>query len=151
MYENLYSYDGEINGKNVCILIKPNFREEITLYDGSNKILSDGEVRIKGELILDNGHSQYPAVCISEDAQWGLEDNGYFYDLYVTERTKEITTPLGTEWDKEFNRLLKECKKSYYQKKKQEIRLYFYDAAMDKLHLCYLGDTYWNMTITNIH
>lgn len=135
MYENLYSYDETINEKSVWILFKPNFREAITLYDGNNKILSDGEVRI-----LDSRHSKYLDVYISEDAQWGLEYEGNFYKLYVTERTEEISTPLGPEWNKEFNRLLKKCKGDYYQKKKEEIRLYFYEAAKDKLCLCYLGD-----------
>lgn len=143
MYENLYSYEETINGKSVWMIFKPNFREAITLYNGKNKILSDGEVRMEGELISDGGRSQYPDVYISEDAQWGLEDEGYAYLLFVTERTREITTPLGQEWNKEFNRLLKKCKSEYYQKKKEEIRLYFYDAAHDKLHLCDSHESYW--------
>lgn len=140
MYENLYSYNEDINGKSVWMLFKPNFREEITLFNGKEKILSDGKVTMVGELTWDCGRREFPDIFISEDAQWGLEDNGFSYVLFVTEHTKEIITPLGSEWNKEFNRILKKCKEDYYQKKKKEIRLYFYEASKDRLKSCYLGD-----------
>lgn len=140
MYKNLYSYNEEINGKSVWMICKPNFREAITLFDGENKILSDGKVIMVGDLVLKGTRSQYSDVFISEDAQWGLEVDGHTYKVFVTERTDEIKTPLGSEWNKQFNRILKKCKNDYYKKKKKEIRLYFYEASKDKLRLCYLGN-----------
>ncbi len=139
MYENIYSYNEEVNGKDIWMKFKPNFREEITLFSGKEKILSDGKVTMVGE--LDPWSSKYQDVFISEDAQWALEDDCHNYVLYVTERTKEIITPLGEAWNKEFNRILRKCKKDYYDKKKKEMRLYFYDASTKQLRLCYLGDS----------
>ena len=74
-------------------------------------------------------------------AEVAFEDNHSGYFLDVTEKTKKITTSLGAEWDKEFNRILKKCQKDYIEKKRKEIRLYFYDATSNKLRLCYLSDT----------
>lgn len=139
MYENIYSYNEEVNGKFVWMIFKPNFREEITLFSGKEKILSDGKVTMVGE--LEPRSSKYQDVFVSENAQWALEDEGYSYTLFVTERTKEIITPLGEEWNKEFNRILQKCKKDYYDKKKKEMRLYFYDVSKEQLKLCYLGDS----------
>lgn len=137
MYENIYTCNEEVNGKSVWIIFKPNFREAVTLYNGEGKILSDGEIRMEGELVLKGTRSEFPDVYTAESAQWLLEDDGYGLILFVTERTKEIKTPLGEEWNKEFNRLLKKCQKDYWSKKKEEVRLYFYDAEKNKLELCY--------------
>lgn len=146
MYENLYYFDEEVYGKTVWILVKPNFREAITRFNGKNKIFSDGKIRMEGRAV---GQGKHPDVYVSEDAQWALEDNnGYGYKIYVTERTEKITTPLGEEWNTQFNRLLKECKSEYYQSKKKEIRLYFYEANSDKLQLSCLGDYYWSCAWT---
>lgn len=138
MYENLYSYNEKINGREVWMVFKPNFREAITLINGKNQISSDGKVTVKGEPVLAGTRSQFPEAFVSEDAQWAVEDDDFAYIIYVTERTNEIITPFGLEWNKEFNRILKRCKDDYYKKKKKEIRLYFYDAVNDKLKLCYL-------------
>ena len=138
MYESIYTYSEEINGKMVMMLIKPNFREAITLFSGQNQILSDGKVTMVEELDVNR---QYQDVFVSENAQWGLDDKGHSYLLFVTERTKQIITPLGEMWNKNFNRILKKCKKDYYDKKKKEMRLYFYDTSKGKLKLCYLGDS----------
>ena len=141
MYENLYSCKEEIKGKNVWIEIKPNFREAVTLFTGNNKVMSDGEVTIKGKFALgDTSQSKFPEVYVSEDAQWALEDLKFAYIIYITDRTEKITTHLGEEWNKKFNMLLKKCKNEYYQTKKKEIRLYFYKANSDKLQLCYVGN-----------
>lgn len=135
MYENIYAYNEKFNGKEVWVIFKPNFREELTLFNGENKIFSDGEIKMKGELVLNGTRSKFPDVYTSENAQWVLEDEGYAIRLFVTERTHQIMTPLGEEWNKEFNWLLKKCKDEYYKKKKQEIRLYFYNAEANKLQL----------------
>lgn len=147
MYENIYSYNETIKGKSVWMIFKPNFREALTLFDGEGKMLSDGEIRKEGELVLDDMNSNnFPDVYVSENAQWFLEDRGYSLHLFVTERTEEITTPLGVEWNLEFNRILKKCKKCYWIQKKEEIRLYFYCAEIDKLQLCYGSeDDYYDM------
>lgn len=142
MYENLYTYCEDIKGKIVWFIFKPNFRESLTLFDKDkeSKILSDGEIRI-----VDDAWNNYSDLYVSEDAQWLLEDKGnVFLNLYVTERTNEITTTLGETWNKEFNRILQKCKKDYYLKKKKEIRLYFYDADNDRLQLCYKDEIYYN-------
>ncbi len=124
MYENIYNYKEEIMGKSVYILFKPNFREEITLLNGRNTVFSDGEITIAGE--LNPSHSKFPDVYISEDAQWALEDEGWGVHLFVTERTKDIITPWGNDWNKEFNRMLEKAKGDYYRKKKVDNRYNFY-------------------------
>lgn len=142
MYENIYAYNEECNGKSVWMLFKPNFREAIELFNGERNIFSDGEIKYVGNLVLDGTRCQFPHVFISENAQWGLTDEGYGYIVYVTERTQKIETPLGDKWNNEFNRILKKCKNDYFKKKKEEVRLYFYEAGKDKLSLCYLGASY---------
>lgn len=137
MYENLYSYHEKIKGKSVWLHFKPNFREALTLFDGTSKLLSDGDIRTDGELDSDGPRTNYQDVYVSENAQWLLEDEGHSFHLYVTEKTNEITTSLGKEWNNEFNWLLKTCKADYYHKKKEEIRLYFYDVASGRLKICY--------------
>lgn len=144
MYENIYAYNEEVKGENIWVIFKPNFRESVTLFNGKNKILSDGEIRMEGELVLDGMRCEFPDVYTSENAQWLLEDEGYSFCLFVTERTKEIKTSLGEEWNREFNRLLKKCQKDYWNTRKEEVRLYFYDADTDKLKLCYTDIGYSN-------
>lgn len=132
MYENIYTYSEEVEGKNVWLLFKPNFREALTLMsDRKDQILSDREIRIE-----EKSDPSRQWVYASEDAQWLLADEGYSWVLYVTEKTTEIITPLGEKWNREFKRLLKKCKKDYYQQKKEEVRLYFYDLDIDRLSLC---------------
>jgi len=88
----------KINGKSVLILFKPNFREEITLLGADSEVLSDGDIRLNGELVLNDTRSKFPKVYVSEDAQWVLEKEGnYAYHIFVTERTDIIDTPLGED------------------------------------------------------
>lgn len=143
MYENLYAYSEEVEGKKVWLMFKPNFREALTLFDGKSKMLSDGVIRKEGELVLNGMHSEFQDVYVSENAQWFLEDKGHSFYLFVTEWTREINTSLGDEWNREFNRILKKCKRCYYLQKKEEIRLYFYCAETDRLRLCYKDEGYY--------
>lgn len=135
MYENLYTYSESFLGKYINVLIKPNFREAISTHDGKNVFLTDGKISMKGKLVLASTRSEYPNVYVSEDAQWVLEEDGNFFTLYITERTKEIKTGLSSAWDKKFNWLLKKCKAQYAQKKREEIRLYFYDSQHKNISL----------------
>ena len=61
----------------------------------------------------------------------------------VTEHTKRINTQLGNNWNKEFNRILQKCKKEYAKKKKEEIRLYFYNSSKNQMEFCY-SETYYS-------
>lgn len=132
MYEeNLYSYEEVVKGKSVYFIFNPDFRKALfVLRKKESKLFSDGEIRFDGEC-------PFAYVYAEEKAQWLLEDDGKAFHLFVTEKTNEISTPLGEEWNREFNRILKICKASYYRKKKEEIRLYFYDCESDKLRLYY--------------
>lgn len=143
MHENIYSYNEEINGVDVWIIFKPNFREDVTLClkdETAPNYESDGEI-----LKVDEGEdSDFNLVYVSEDSQWLLESEKHSscYFLFVTERTQEINTSLGEEWNKQFNRMLQKAKKDYCKKKKEEIRLYFYDHKKDRLSLCVPNGVY---------
>ena len=142
MYENIYTYEADVKGKAVRLLFKPNFKEEVTICNENTKLLSDGEirkVRLDGRCI---GSQDEYVVYVSENAQWLLKDKGDYIGLYVTEKTYEIITPLGENWNHEFKWLLKKCKRDYYDKKRGEIRLYFYEANSDRLKLCYEDNNY---------
>jgi len=145
MYENLYDYSETINGIYVSIQFKPNFREEITAVTNNYQL----EVE-RGEITLKERFRQYNRnVCVSEEAQWVLVNytDLQAYELFVTERTQNINTSLGEEWNKEFNRLLKKCKEQYAQEKKEEIRLYFYDSITNRVRLCHI-DMWYSITET---
>lgn len=129
MYENIYTYWELINEKSIYLLFKPNFQKALTIFDEKYKLLSDGKIIIKN-----NSCNNY--VYVSKNASWLLEDDGYGFILFVTEATCNISSPLGDAWNKEFNRMLQNAKKDYYNKKKKEIRLYFYDSDNDKLQIC---------------
>lgn len=138
MHENIYSYNETINGINVWLIFKPNFREDVAILfkeDSKEQYESDGEIVFKKD-----NDPRYERVYVSEEAEWFLvkEVDGTYccYRLSVTEKTQKITTSLGEEWNKEFNRMLQKAKKDYYKKKKEEIRLYFYDSKKDRLSLC---------------
>ena len=143
MYENIYSHREKVFGKYVWMIFEPNFREAVTLYNGKSKIYSDCKIRMVPDPYTTDECNQFSDVYTSENAQWVLEDQGYALMLYVTERTNNIETPLGEEWNKKFNSILKKCKKEYFKIKKKEIRLYFWDEFRDKLQLCY-EDTFLN-------
>lgn len=129
--ENLYSYEEVVKGKSVCFIFNPDFRKALfVLRKREDKLFSDGEIRFDGECPI-------AYVYAEEKAQWLLEDDGKAFHLFVTEKTNEISTPLGEEWNMEFNRILKLCKKTYYRKKKEEVRLYFYDCEKELLRLYY--------------
>lgn len=141
MYENIYSHNEEVFGKHVWMIFEPNFREAVTLFDEEYKILSDAEIRKEEDLDIDGTQNRFPYVYPSENAQWLLEDQGFALILYVTESTYNIKTPLGEEWNMQFNQMLKKCKREYYKKKKKEVRLYFFDACRNRLQLCYKDTT----------
>ena len=143
MSRRIYYYEEKVNGKYVMMIFMSDFRDKITdFWCLSNKILSDGKVTMVGQ--LDVSRSMYPEIFISEDAQWALinESNNVDIHLYVTENTREIITPLGDEWNQEFNRILEKSKQDYYEKKQKELRLYFYDASKGQLRLCFFGDSF---------
>lgn len=137
MYENIYSHREKVFGKYVWMIFEPNFRDAVTVYDGESEIYSDGEIRMVGELVKSEARTAFPHVYPSENAQWLLEDQGDTFILFVTERTNNIETPLGVEWNRQFNRILKKSKNEYFKMKKKEIRLYFFDEFRDKLQLYY--------------
>lgn len=141
MYENIYSHNEVVFGKYVWMIFEPNFREAVTLYNGKSKIYSDGKIRMVPDPYTTDECNQFSDVYTSENAQWLLEDKGYALMLYVTERTNNIETPLGDDWNRKFNQILKKCKKDYFKMKKKEIRLYFWDEFRDKLQLCYEDTT----------
>lgn len=138
MYENLFWLgDGMINGNRACVHIKPNFHGEITTTLDPKKFYSNGSINFEPEEMNGLGRTTtHYIVSVSDETDWLLEDEGYCYHLYVIERTKEISTSFGEEFDRQLNKLFKEAKRKYYQKKQEEIRLYFYDAKKDWLVLC---------------
>ena len=147
MYKKLHvqSEIKSYNGKKVHITISiiPDFREaviELTRFEEKSTILSDGKVTIKDELIVceeTDTKKNRRVVRVSKNAHWVLMATKYkedyvIYEIYITERTKIIKTSLGNEVDEEFNRFIEECKRTYSERKKNEKRLYFYDAIKDK-------------------
>ena len=136
MYPNMFYCEEKIFEKTVSISLIPDFRQTVAICNeksNCNYYTDTGIYKISEKL---NRYGYYN-VYADEEAYWFIEQD---YDketisIFVTEKTDEIITPFGIDFNIELNRMLEKMREEYYTKKKEEIRLYFYDSQNEKLRI----------------
>lgn len=115
MYNTIFSYKGLVKGTPIMFFFIPDFRQDIA-HEGYGEFTSDKPIVIHDGL-----------VYADEEAQWFCVKDKFFYNYYVTGKTREVFTHNG-DMNEELNLLLREARKEYYDAKQEEVRVYYYDA-----------------------
>ncbi len=145
MYKALYStYCGEIKvkGREITleVIVVPEFGCEFTKFS-TECLYWYSEHCGKQE----EESSDEKEIFIDPDTKWFLFINeNCFWQMYVREYDVIIETPFGTDLDGILNYKIERVQKEYRRRKKEEKRLYFYDAFKNRLEEYHIGTAVYN-------
>ncbi|MCI8699763.1 MAG: hypothetical protein HFJ47_00275 [Clostridia bacterium] len=131
MFNRLFSMVYLVNDRNIHVIIVPNFKNSICELEDTMEVITSSGMYPSTDC---QGDSEF--IDVPESTTWVITTKDIHTCIYITEYTKEITVDIGNGMNSIFNQLINETTKAYYNKKKREIRLYFWSSRKETLKLC---------------
>ena len=137
----IFQAHDNICGNPVYLICFPDFREHVTIKIGDTErrkglyYSNAGAPRFENIQYKRSSNSQEQLVYAPENATWFITESIFgeykSYNVYVTPKTRYINSPLGTEFNKGLNNMLKIAKKKYQREKDSELRLYYWSGQLN--------------------